>query len=822
MIRVPNQENRCKRLEKTGPSLPDFRDFIKEIYQMDKRKSTFAPLEAKWIWLPAGRTLPNTFALFRFSFDLKNPPSALKGFICADSRYELRVNGERAQWGPAPSDPRRMEADPFDLAPYLEVGKNTIAIRVLYYGNPEGTWPFGKPGLIFWSEDGSLASNENWKCMVDRSQKPGSSPRWYLRSLQEQRDLRLEPLGWDQADFNDSDWLTPRLLSCSSQETPSGGIEGIYHQDWVIWGTGETILSERSIPMMKEALVDLGSPVDSHRLVWSRSPDDWFDFRIPCFNVQPCQAEATFSLKAGEGRAFRFDLEKEAIGFPWLELTAPEGTIVELICQESVNPKHEGWLENHFHLWSRFICREGFNRLEAFDYEAVKHLQIHLHGAVGEATIHTAGVRIREFDWSAEPEFEVSDPELQKLFEANVQTFRNSIQDIVVDGMARERQQYSGDCGHQLALVQPLFGTSSVFAKYLRTYAMGQLPSGVFMDSWPCADRLNRLWQKPFGLSSWGPIVDHSIGFCFDHFNYWMNSGDLELIHENWAKLMKFAQFIADSRSEGILDAVAMAEGSHSVWIDHLAFRNQKEKSLALTLYAAAAMSHALSPLAMAIGKSSDGDWLKRVAEKMVDAAQAKWWRTDLGVFVNDEDGRMDDRSLATALIFDQAPNGGDEIARVLAEMPDNLGLSYPANTPWLYWALAKSGNVQKAIQDLRARWTTLPSVQLNGTIQEMWDIELGGIHLMSHCAAGPLTVLYHGILGLKSIQPGFSEYELSPTLAGLGSVKVTAHLPQGVLVLELNSYECTVQAPEIAKGVLLLNGRRQDLQPGKLNRFSI
>ncbi len=788
---------------------------------MNQQNKGLAPGLAKWIWLPAGRTLPNTFALFRFSFELKEVPQSLKGFICADSRYELRVNGQRIQWGPAPCDPRQMEADPFDLAPYLQVGTNTLAVRVLYYGNPEGTWPFGKPGLICWSEDGAVSTDSSWKCLVDRSQKPGSSPRWYLRSLQEQRDLRLEPEGWDTADFDDSAWLSAKELSCSPSETPSGGTEGIYHQDWIIWEEGATALSARSIPLMKEICLDLGAPIEAHKLTWHRNPDDWFDLRIPCFDIEPTSPELTFELSADEGRAMRFDLEKEAIGFPWVELTAPAGTVVELICQESVHPKHKGWLENHFHLWSRFTCREGLNRLEAFDYEAVKHLQVHVHSAHGPVTIHRAGVRVREFAFESEPEFEVSDSALQMVFEANVQTFKNSIQDIVVDGMARERQQYSGDCGHQLALVQPAFGTHSVFAKFLRTYAMGQLPSGVFMDSWPCADRLSRLWQKPFGLTTWGPIIDHSIGFCFDHFNYWMNSGDIEPIRENWPKLLKFAAFIEESRTDGILDAVKMGEGSNSVWIDHIAYRSQEEKSLAFTLYGAGALSHALAPLAEALDDLQSADWLRGVAGEMVTMAQDRWWRDDLGVFANSSDGRMDDRSLASALLFDQAPAGANKMAQVLAERPENLGLSYPANTPWLYWALIKSGHLDSAVRDLKERWAGLPSVQLNGTLEEMWDIELGGIHLMSHCAAGPLAVLYQGILGLQPKKPGCSEYLIAPNLGGLESARIVAHLPQGRLEMNLNQQECNVKAPQNAKGIIEIQGIRHPLAPGNLNRFS-
>ena len=55
---------------------------------------------ASWIWYPSGRTLPNTFILFRRSLMLSQKPRRATGWICADSRYRLEANGRRVQWGP--------------------------------------------------------------------------------------------------------------------------------------------------------------------------------------------------------------------------------------------------------------------------------------------------------------------------------------------------------------------------------------------------------------------------------------------------------------------------------------------------------------------------------------------------------------------------------------------------------------------------------------------------------------------------------------------------------------------------------------------------
>ena len=143
---------------------------------------------ARWIWFPSGRTLPNTFILFRRELQLAAKPRRATGWICADSRYRLEVNGQRVQWGPAPCDPRWAEADPLDLTGCLQTGENVLGATVLFYGTGDGTWPLGKPGFLFWLEiehaDGrleKLVSDATWQTMLCRAWPPGHPKRWYLR-----------------------------------------------------------------------------------------------------------------------------------------------------------------------------------------------------------------------------------------------------------------------------------------------------------------------------------------------------------------------------------------------------------------------------------------------------------------------------------------------------------------------------------------------------------------------------------------------------------------------------------------------------------------
>ena len=129
---------------------------------------------SKWIWLPSERCLPNTFVLFRKEVSLAAKPASARGWMTADSRYKLLVNGQRVQWGPAPCDPRWLEADPIELAPYLTKGRNVISIEVCYFGHGEGTWAMGAPGMIFQLNlDGrQIVSDASWQCRLDRAHRP--------------------------------------------------------------------------------------------------------------------------------------------------------------------------------------------------------------------------------------------------------------------------------------------------------------------------------------------------------------------------------------------------------------------------------------------------------------------------------------------------------------------------------------------------------------------------------------------------------------------------------------------------------------------------
>ena len=451
---------------------------------------------ARWIWLPSQRTLPNTFLLFRRELTLSGPPRRATGFITADSRYLLTVNGRRVQWGPAPCDPRSLDADPVDLTALLTPGKNVLGVEVLHYGHGDGTWPAGKPGLIFHlvieEADGhrqQIVSDPSWQVTIDRAHRPGQFKRWYLRALQEEFDARLHPTGWNTLSFEpDGQWTPAMVLDCPADKPPAcsnyPGGDLLERAD-----PKRSSLRVREIPpsARKRGAGHAAGRRGPHRVASRpgrlvRVPHARLVPRPVAIRSSAPAGDAAWRLPAGkpqQGQFVTFEFKEQIVGWPYFTIEAPEGTIVELMCQEAHDPAGPAWLDSQYFNWSRFICRKGVNRFETFDFESLRWLQLHVRNPGGPVVIRNVGVRRRMFDWPVEPRVRCSEPALQRLFDASVNTLRNCAQETCVDGMARERQQYSGDGGHQLLAIRCAMGEPRLSRRFLRTFSEGQTQEGL-------------------------------------------------------------------------------------------------------------------------------------------------------------------------------------------------------------------------------------------------------------------------------------------------------------------------------------------------------
>ncbi|WP_410813867.1 alpha-L-rhamnosidase N-terminal domain-containing protein [Micromonospora sp. 067-2] len=765
---------------------------------------------ARWIWVGGERALPNTVVLCRRVLTLPGPVRRATARISADSRYRLHVNGERAGWGPAPCDPRVLEVDEIELGHLLRPGRNVIAVEVLYLGVGEGTYVAGRPGLLCRLDvehpDGrteTIGTDQRWQVRVDRSRPPGASRRSYLRGWQEVTDLRRADPHWlTDPQPEREGWHAAVPLDVPASRPP---IDGSLRD--VVGDVGPVAagsLIARPIPQMDEGRLLPAVRTDAGRASWTADPDDWFDLRTPGppdTRSHPLpdggRAVGAAVLLPPSGKNWSwyvtYRLDRQRVGWPRVELHGPAGSIVEVVTAEGHDPTATGWLDLGQFSWSRVTLDTDPIRYEPFEYECCRWIQLHVRNPDGPLRIGRVDFRAREYAWPVRPLVSTDDVLLDRVFTATLNTVRNSAQDAVVDGMGRERQQYSGDAGHQLHVTRLLFGAAAQSARFVRGYARGATTQGWFLDSWPGADRLVRLGQREVGLTAWGSMLDHSVGFVFDCWHHYWETGDRASVVAVFGPLRRLVAYLRGWHERAGLIPVS-GLGSPQVWLDHDAFVTQREKSCAFNLYVVAMLRFAYAPLAELAGQPAEAAAARDLADALSGLVRTSFWAPGPQAYVanlpwaaSPAAYRFDDRSLATAVRYDLAPGGALAAMTELLAAPDpRVGLSYPANAVWRFRALAARRRIQPVLDELRRRWASLPSVRANGTIQEMWHVEPDSDHQWSHCAAGPLIALVEGVLGHTILAPGGRRTRLDPQLGDLARVSSTVVTAAGPMTVRL------------------------------------
>ena len=798
---------------------------------------------AQWLWFPSQRTLQNTIVLFRHQIDIRKGLASAKGWVLGDSRYKLYCNGKRIQFGPAPSDPRWPEADPFDVLSFLQEGNNVIGVEVLYFGTGDGTWPIGKPGLILkmdltYSDRSSdtISTDDNWLCRIPRSWTPGRYKRWYLRAFQEEFDARQYPYGWHTNQFTDlSEWVKAKVISTLSDKPSLASSYPEYQYDVGSSDPGRLELRHRSIRLMKEEIIPVKQLVESFLLHWKKDPQEYFEFNTPdAFSrggelavKETSKDNWEFNLASGQSATLCFEMAEQHVGFPVFTIEAPDGTIVELLVHEAHRPGTDLLLNTHFNSWSRFICKSGTNHFETFDFECYRWMQLHIRNSKGRIRISKTGMRRRLYSWQNEPHVICNDEKVQKVVMASINTLYNCAQETLVDGMGRERQQYSGDGSHQIHAIHMAMGEPAMSARFINTFSQGMTTEGFFLDAWPAYDRLARLLERQIQLTTWGPLLDHGIGFNFDNYYHYLYTGDPQPIREAYPRLLRFFDYLNSiTGPDGLLPVENI--GIPAVWIDHIAYKAQKHKQCAFNLYAAAMMKVALPTLCRSNGDEAKAKIVEQKSKSIISATVKKFWDTNQKIFVDnlpwraeENETRLSDRSLATAILFDLCP-GGDitASAKALTDLPPEMGTSYPTNMIWAYWALAKIGRTDKIISDIRGRWYEMESVHLNNTIAEDWHAKPDSNSQWSHCAVSALFLMHQAVAGINCLKPGFSEIEIAPQLGGLEKLSLTTHTMKGPIHTELelinNKLKVKLDIPEGIKGSFKWEGRKRTLQPGK------
>lgn len=362
----------------------------------------------RWIW-PHRSTnwdfeTPRRTAALRTSFELDSIPESVPARVAVVGRVTWYVNGHEVGRGPVRVNPRRMRWDDADIAPFLRVGRNDIALLVT--ADVDATaWSMPLPSsvdlrtgaAVFEAHLGDgriIASDGTWhgSILSGWSATPSFS---LLKRGDELLDARSLPRDWITGDEPFSSWPLVR----EQRATVFGG-------------------SGRRVPPTYPIGPWAGRPT-------SRP----IPTPIPLREVAP-----------GD-----FTADRIVVGTLLVDVEGPAGATVQFHGAERLDDGRPG---NEAYDSSFFVTLDGTRRtIESVDLFGVHGVRVIGHGV----TVHGVSIVERLHPVVGDHAFRSSDPRLDEIVAVGRRTVSISSLDSYVDCPTREQRAWTGDSVvHQL------------------------------------------------------------------------------------------------------------------------------------------------------------------------------------------------------------------------------------------------------------------------------------------------------------------------------------------------------------------------------------
>ncbi|MDF2650525.1 MAG: alpha-L-rhamnosidase [Paenibacillus sp.] len=398
---------------------------------------------AAWIWKP-GPAVTNDFGYFRKTFVIENSPGKAKVFVSAHNYFQLFINGTKVggYGSPAPTFPTdRKLFLTYDVTGKLRKGANCIGAIVHYLGGSGQNYVNASPGFWLQAEwesfDGTvqtLCSDTTWSYLNEIPHRAGTPY---------QQKRRISAIERYDARRLDPNWLLP--------EYEEGGVSAAVSAvpECSSWPLRPQLLPEGAI---EEIIVPRPAGIQE------------------------------------PGRQV-FDAGKIVSGWPRLSIRGYNGLTVRMRYSEDLDEtggvKHNVCNERSDHYYDEYTMagKESEEWEPDFSYKAFRYIEVTGYPAVlvGEnvqiVSAHT--------ELACDGMFHSSNPLLNDIYSACIQTQKNNVLGQLVDCPHREQAQYLADSDLQAEALLYNFDGIPALDKVLSDFAGAQREDGTFPFVFP-------------------------------------------------------------------------------------------------------------------------------------------------------------------------------------------------------------------------------------------------------------------------------------------------------------------------------------------------
>jgi alpha-L-rhamnosidase len=510
---------------------------------------------------------------FRIEFERADD---LEFHLAAANYYQFWLNGEWMGYGPAQAPHNKLNIDTFALPMSKLKDNNTIAIQVFW----EGLFTFdrilGTPGLYV-----SLSQlGQQWPCQTWVSSATG---RQFLSRFSDQRGWtevingQLRPVGFPQGTWEPSEWAEPVLRKNDPEvQLEARGIKSFHFSEvlphavtWVGACDPSQRTTHRSMGYAHKS-PDRNDPPESpsrrtqeETLVPSSAADKNIS-GILAHGTGPVILEADPN---GNDRTLQVDFGKEVSGLFTFKVEAPAGTVIDIAWSESLyqSDMMTCWAESSQPDGSvaprelcdcyqalSYTCRgDGEEVFQSLFLAALRHARIVFrvpstkHNPI---KLHALSIQTVGYPIEREGEFRCADENLNRIYQASVDTMINSISDVYMDCPGRERAGWLNDSYWAAVGFDSITADTAFDRRFIQQFVDSQ---AVMQEGGMVAP------NYPSDTSKWGQraITNHALFWALQAERYLRLHGDDNLKNDWLPGLSSLFSALAEYRNkEGLLE----------------------------------------------------------------------------------------------------------------------------------------------------------------------------------------------------------------------------------------------------------------------------
>lgn len=757
-----------------------------------------AQWKANWITHPTADLDDYGVYHFRRTFELSEKPTTFVIHVSADNRYKLYVNGTQASFGPARSDLAHWRYETVDIAPYLNVGKNTLAALVFNGGEGKAVAQLSHQTAFVLEgnteKEKVISTNDKeWKVMQNEAYKPLKITNWgenqmiwgfYAVGTGDIVAGEKYPWGWENTDFDDTNWLKPRQLNRAVLRGAT------FQNPW--------LLMPRPIPQMEQKLERAFKLVRNEGI----AADNGF-----------LKGEKNLIIPKNTKAILLLDHTYMTVGYPEMKVSKGKNSEITVIYSEALyDAQREKGNRNQIEGKKINGARDIFNpdggenrSFTPLWLRSFRYVQLEIQTNENELVIHDYSQLATTYPFEEKAKFKADDVSLSQIWKVGWRTARLCAGETYFDCPYYEQLNYEGDTRIQALISMYVSGDDRLVRDAINQFSYSKNSDGLVEAAYPANFRL---LIPPYAL--------YYISIIHD---FHLHRNDRDFVKPLLSGMNGILEWY-----EGYLNEKGML--NTMPWWNFLDWcpeyksgvppEDAQGNNAALALHYANALDHAAALFAD-FGRNYEAERWKKVSEKVKKSVLQHTYDTKKQLLADTPEKKTySQHANIMAILTDAVPQNEQKalMQKVLADTSlVQCTLYYRF---YLNQALHKSG-LDKYLDELKPWRTMLADGLTTFAESDKRAVQRSDCHAWS---ASPNYDFLATVCGIRPASFGFQTVEIKPSLGNLKEVEANMPHPAGEISVKFKrkrnqGIAGTITLPNALSGKFVWNGKSILLKGG-------